>query len=39
MSGDPGPWDDPGGGGRRRGGGWPWLALLAAVVALIGFLA
>ncbi len=39
MSGDPGPWDDPGGGGRRRGSGWSWLALLAAVVALIGFLA
>lgn len=39
MSGDPGPWHDPGGGGRRRGGGWPWLALIAAVVALIGLLA
>ncbi len=38
MTGDPGPWDDPGGGGRRRGSGWSWLALLAAVVALIGFL-
>lgn len=39
MSGDPGPWHDPGDGGRRRGGGWPWLALIAAVVALVGFLA
>lgn len=40
MSGDPGPWDDPrGGGGGRRGGGWPWLALIAGGVALIGFLA
>ncbi len=39
MSGDPGPWDDPGGGGHRRGGGWSWLALLAGVVALIGLLA
>ena len=39
MSGDPGPWHDPGGGARWRGGGWPWLALIAAVVALIGLLA
>ncbi len=38
MSGDPGPWDDPGGGGHRRGGGWSWLALIAAVIALIVFL-